>query len=161
MTGAPVGLSVPALAGTRAESLRVCRRDGVELLFHLRDARGRAKRSGRLAADDQLIVPVECAAHGSASLFAFADNHRAWANTAAFPWPRGSGCSRPASRCGFPATASRPTASRKRARARARAKVLVTIPNAGGTRSTEILPDPDPIPVLRKAVNAALVELSR
>jgi len=39
------------------------------------------------------------------------------------------------------------------------ARNLVTIPNAGGLRSTEILPDPDGVPAVRKAVNAALVEL--
>jgi hypothetical protein len=40
------------------------------------------------------------------------------------------------------------------------AKDLVTIPNAGGLRSTEILPDPDRLPAIRKAVNAALSELA-
>jgi hypothetical protein len=39
------------------------------------------------------------------------------------------------------------------------ARELVTIPNAGGLRSSEILPDPDRVPRVRKAVNAALVEL--
>jgi hypothetical protein len=41
------------------------------------------------------------------------------------------------------------------------AKGLVTIPNAGGLRSTEILPEPNLIPTIRKTVNAAIVELSR
>ena len=45
-------------------------------------------------------------------------------------------------------------------RALALARDLVTIPNAGGLRSTEILPDPDRIPAVRKAVNAALVQLT-
>jgi hypothetical protein len=40
------------------------------------------------------------------------------------------------------------------------ARDLVSIPNAGGLRSTEILPDPERIPAIRKAVNAALVDLS-
>jgi hypothetical protein len=44
-------------------------------------------------------------------------------------------------------------------RALALAKGLVVIPNAGGTRSTEILPDPNQIPLIRQAVNAAIVEL--
>jgi hypothetical protein len=44
-------------------------------------------------------------------------------------------------------------------RALALVRDLVTIPNAGGLRSTEILPDPDRIPAVRKAVNAALVDL--
>ncbi|HEY5913256.1 MAG TPA: glycoside hydrolase domain-containing protein, partial [Verrucomicrobiae bacterium] len=41
-------------------------------------------------------------------------------------------------------------------RALAMARELVTIPNAGGLRSTEILPDPARVPAIRKAVNAAL-----
>ena len=40
------------------------------------------------------------------------------------------------------------------------ARELVTIPNAGGLRSSEILSDPDRIPAIRKAVNAAIVKLS-
>ena len=44
-------------------------------------------------------------------------------------------------------------------RALAMARALVPIPNAGGLRSTQILPDPDRIPAIRKAVNAALVKL--
>ena len=39
------------------------------------------------------------------------------------------------------------------------ARDLVVIPNAGGLRSTEILPHPDRVPQIRKAVNAALTEL--
>jgi hypothetical protein len=31
------------------------------------------------------------------------------------------------------------------------ARDLVTIPNAGGLRSTEILPNPDQVPAIRKA----------
>ena len=46
-------------------------------------------------------------------------------------------------------------------RALALAGELVLIPNAGGLRSTDILSDPDRIPAIRKAVNAALVELMR
>ena len=41
----------------------------------------------------------------------------------------------------------------------AMAKDLVLIPNAGGPRSTEILAEPDRIPAIRKAVNAAIMEL--
>lgn len=44
-------------------------------------------------------------------------------------------------------------------RALAMARDLVTIPNAGGLRSSEILPNPDKVPQIRKAVNAALVRL--
>lgn len=44
-------------------------------------------------------------------------------------------------------------------RALALARDLVIIPNAGGLRSTEILPNPNRVPEIRKAVNAALVTL--
>jgi len=44
-------------------------------------------------------------------------------------------------------------------RALAMARDLVTIPNAGGLRSTEILPDPDRIPAIRKTVNEAIVRM--
>ncbi len=43
-------------------------------------------------------------------------------------------------------------------RALAAARDLVGIPNAGGLRSTEILPDPDRVPAIRKTVNKALVD---
>src|SRR5208282_4068844 len=74
-----LALSFPGLAGARVESLRVCRADGVELLFDLRDASGGAKRTGPLSAEDKLIVPVECPAHAAATLFVYAGNAAAWA----------------------------------------------------------------------------------
>jgi hypothetical protein len=74
-----LALSFPVLAGARVESLRVCRTDGVELLFDLRDANGSAKRTGPLTAEDELIVPVECPAHAAATLFVYAGNAEAWA----------------------------------------------------------------------------------
>ena len=46
-------------------------------------------------------------------------------------------------------------------RALAMARDLVTIPNAGGLRSTDILSNPDKLPAIRKAVNAAIVDLMR
>ncbi|MEI7732062.1 MAG: glycoside hydrolase domain-containing protein [Verrucomicrobiota bacterium] len=79
VVGEPVSFTVPALAGARVESLRVCRPDGVELLFDLRDARGGVKRTGQLAVEDQLIVPAECEAKATAPLFVYAGNDQAWA----------------------------------------------------------------------------------
>jgi Domain of unknown function (DUF4091) len=77
--GEPLGLSIPVLAGARVEALRVCRVDGVELLFDVVDARGAAKRVGELSAEDKLIVPVECSAHAATNLFVYAGNSNAWA----------------------------------------------------------------------------------
>ena len=68
VAGEPVEIAIPALAGAPVESLRACRADGVELLFDLRDARGRARRSGLLAGDDRLVLPAECPANGTAAL---------------------------------------------------------------------------------------------
>ena len=79
VAGEPLALLLPALAGARVEALRVCRADGVELLFDLRDARGLAKRAGELSAEDKLIVPVECPAHSATTLFVYAGNLEAWA----------------------------------------------------------------------------------
>ena len=78
LSGRPLSLSLAALAGARVESLRVCRGDGVELLFDLRDARGLSKRTGQLSAEDKLIVPVECPAHATTNLFVYAGNPDAW-----------------------------------------------------------------------------------
>jgi hypothetical protein len=39
------------------------------------------------------------------------------------------------------------------------ARDLVTIPNAGGLRPTEMPPNPDRIPAIRKAANATIVQL--
>lgn len=55
--GEPVEFSLPALAGARAEEVRVVDGDGVELLFDLRDAAGRPRRVGEVAADDRWTVP--------------------------------------------------------------------------------------------------------
>ena len=79
VAGEPLALPLPSLAGARVEALRVCRADGVELLFDLRDAGGLAKRTGELGAEDKLIVPAECPAHSATTLFVYAGNAEAWA----------------------------------------------------------------------------------
>jgi hypothetical protein len=79
VAGEPVGLSLQGLIGARLESLRVCRADGVELLFDVRDARGLPKRLGALSVDDQLIVPVECPGRVTTTLYVYAGNPQAWA----------------------------------------------------------------------------------
>ncbi|MCX7887567.1 MAG: hypothetical protein N3B01_09995, partial [Verrucomicrobiae bacterium] len=52
VAGEPVVVPVGALAGHRAESLRVCNAAGIELLFD-------AKRTGVLASNDVMVVPAE------------------------------------------------------------------------------------------------------
>jgi hypothetical protein len=77
VAGEPVEVAIPSLTGAPAKSLRACRADGVELLFDLRDALGRARRSGPLAADDRLVLPAECPANGTAILYVYASNREA------------------------------------------------------------------------------------
>ncbi len=77
--GEPVSVKVPGLAGARLESLRVCRADGIELLYDARDSQGHAKHNGQLTEEDRLIVPVECDAHSGATLYVYAGNPQAWA----------------------------------------------------------------------------------
>ncbi len=79
VAGAPLAFALPCLTGVRVESLRVCRTDGVELLFDLRNAHGVAKRTGPLSAEDRLIVPIECPAHAAETVLVYAGNTQAWA----------------------------------------------------------------------------------
>jgi len=79
ISGDPLSLSLPGLAGASMRSLRVCRADGLELLYDVRDARGLAKREGEVQADDRLIVPVECAGHAATTVYVYAGNPQAWA----------------------------------------------------------------------------------
>ncbi len=79
VAGEAVAVAIPGLAGEPVASLRVCRADGVELLFDLRDAQGRVKRTGAIATTDRLIFPAECAAKSAATVFVYAGNQLAWA----------------------------------------------------------------------------------
>ncbi len=78
LAGEPLALSVPDLSGAGIASLRVCRADGIELLFDVRDANGAARRAGIITPGDKLIVPVECPARSTSSLFVYAGNVDAW-----------------------------------------------------------------------------------
>ena len=46
LNGQAFALAVPALASSRVEGLRVCRPDGVELLFEVRDANSQLSTRG-------------------------------------------------------------------------------------------------------------------
>lgn len=78
IAGEPVSVNVPALARTKIASLRVCRADGVELLFDIRDASGASKRDGLLVSEDTIVIPVECAAQSNTTVFIYAGNDAAW-----------------------------------------------------------------------------------
>jgi len=70
VAGETVAVPVGALAGQRAESLRVCNEAGVELLFD-------AKRTGVLASDDVVFVPAEVGTKSSATVYVYAGNDAA------------------------------------------------------------------------------------
>ncbi|MCX7824551.1 MAG: carbohydrate binding domain-containing protein, partial [Verrucomicrobiae bacterium] len=77
VAGEPVPVQAAVLAGAHIESLRVCNAAGQELLFDVRDLRGRVKRKGALAGDDQIVVPAECGAKGAATIYIYAGNDAA------------------------------------------------------------------------------------
>jgi hypothetical protein len=85
VSGQALALTVPALTGERVESLRVCKGDGVELLFDVRDASGISRRTGPLNVDDKLIVPIECAARAVTTIFVYAGNAQAWGEPDVLP----------------------------------------------------------------------------
>jgi hypothetical protein len=78
LAGARYALALPDLAGSRKEALRVCRSDGVELLFDVRDPQNAPKRTGPMHPDDQLLIPLECPARSSVTLFVYCGNDAAW-----------------------------------------------------------------------------------
>jgi len=75
--GEPLTLPVGQIAGTRAESLRVCDANGQELLFDIAGAGGETKRTGRLVGTDRLVIPAECSPKGSATIYVYAGNDAA------------------------------------------------------------------------------------
>jgi len=66
------------LIGLEVGALRVVGPKGSELIFGFEDARGGEKHSGRIAAGDRLVLPVEAPARGEAAMYVFADNPSAW-----------------------------------------------------------------------------------
>ncbi len=78
VAGETVGVALPALASVRIESLRVCRQDGVELLYDIQDSQGQPKHAGVLKAEDKLFIPVECPSVGTTNLFVYTGNPDAW-----------------------------------------------------------------------------------
>jgi hypothetical protein len=85
--GDPVALPAGPLAGTRAESFRACDANGQELLFDILDDQGEKKRVGQLTATDRLMVPADCAARSSVTIYLYAGNDDA-AAVPDFLWPR-------------------------------------------------------------------------
>ncbi len=81
--GEPVAIPVgaapgeAALAGKRAEAVRVCDAHGTELLFALTAPDGTAITRGPIPAGSTLVLPVQCPAKGTAVSYVYFDNPRA------------------------------------------------------------------------------------
>ncbi len=80
MNGDPVALKIgdavgeAHLTGAAAESVRVCNPQGEEMLFALTDANGSFQTRGAISAGGTLVIPVECAAHKTATCYVYFDN---------------------------------------------------------------------------------------
>ena len=73
LEGTAEEVDVP-LTGVRAESVRVCNADGVEMLFALTDPLGHLLTTGEIPAGTKLTIPVECEAGKSARYFVYFGN---------------------------------------------------------------------------------------
>lgn len=67
-----------ALAGTRAEALRVCNSAGTEMLYALTSPTQETVNSGAILAGSILTIPVECPPHQTARYYVYFDNAQAW-----------------------------------------------------------------------------------
>ncbi len=82
--GAPVCVPVGSqageadLAGRRAESIRVCTAEGIEVLFAIEGPDGTPITRGPVAAQSRLILPAEVASGQKAVYFVYFDNPLAW-----------------------------------------------------------------------------------
>ena len=72
-----VGTDIP-LTDEGIKAIRICDRDGRELLYDIRSAEGEPRRKGRLQNGDRLIFPVWVPAGGEARYLIYAHNPRAW-----------------------------------------------------------------------------------
>ena len=85
LAGFPVQLVIGSesgqlpLAGERVESVRVCEEDGTELLFAAYRPEGDLIERGPLLPGGHLVLPVQCAAHGTAQFLVYFDNPSAGA----------------------------------------------------------------------------------
>jgi len=82
--GTPIAIEVGKetgkidIEGADAQALRVVGPAGKEVLFNLLDPSGEPFPSGPVPAGSTLIIPVECAAWGSARYWVYSDNPAAW-----------------------------------------------------------------------------------
>jgi hypothetical protein len=78
--GEPVAIVVgnaggqAAVAGERAEAIRVCNHEGAEMLFALQAPDGAPVTRGPIPGGSTLVLPVECPAQGTAVHYIYFDN---------------------------------------------------------------------------------------
>jgi len=83
LAGRPVLLEIgdrngqATLAGNRADAVRVCDAQGIEMLFALYGADGQAVTEGPIPAGGVLVVPIECPANDAAVYYIYFDNPKA------------------------------------------------------------------------------------
>jgi hypothetical protein len=73
------GANEADLLGADARTVRVCDADGVEMLYRIDAPDGTAVTDGAIPAGSALTLPVECAAHATATYYIYFDNPSAWA----------------------------------------------------------------------------------
>ncbi len=66
------------LEGARAEALRCCSAEGVELLFSINDSDGMRVVRGPIPAGASIALPAECAARASTVCYLYFENPAAW-----------------------------------------------------------------------------------
>jgi len=68
------GAEEAALAGQRAEAIRVCDADGIEMLFALYGPDGERIDQGPVPDDGTLVIPVECPANDTSVYYVYFNN---------------------------------------------------------------------------------------
>ena len=85
LMGDPVKLQIgkssgqARIAGAQAQSIRVTTSDGGELTYRVVDKDGRMVERGPVPENGMMILPVECKADTSTTVFVYFDNPSAWA----------------------------------------------------------------------------------
>ena len=84
VAGEPVAVRIgtrageAALAGARADAVRVCDEDGTEVLWLITSAAGEQVVKGRISEGSLLAIPAECPANASTNYYVYFDNPAAW-----------------------------------------------------------------------------------
>ena len=84
IAGIPIGITINStdstsvLIGMPVASLRAAMTNGPELIFDLQDSAGNSKRSGNLAENDVIYLPVEAGPGDRVTIHVYAENGHAW-----------------------------------------------------------------------------------